>query len=183
MPEQSILEEAQQLIHGARNVAYGHPRDNFAAIASLWNGYLGAMGERREFSGQDVANMMILMKVGRVCNDNWHRDSYTDIAGYAGTAERMQEPIEVPADDEPVGEAAPHIWATWEGLVLAGKALHVPAGTHVVSANGTVWRLNDTDYTKDAYGGPAWLWIESPKPGSATVEGRVGPFIQIEGVE
>lgn len=89
---ESILEEAQRIIHGDRNVAYGHPRDNFAAIAAQWNAYLNHMGDR-ELNSLDVANLMVLMKVARVVNGVFHRDSYTDMAGYAGTGERLQEPV------------------------------------------------------------------------------------------
>lgn len=89
----SILEEAQRIIHGDRNVAYGHPRDNFAAIAAQWNAYLDHKGDR-PLNSLDVANLMTLMKVARVLNGVFHRDSYTDIAGYAGCAERLQEPVE-----------------------------------------------------------------------------------------
>lgn len=88
---ESILEEAQRLIHGDRNKSYGHPRENFAAIAALWNAYLDhAVADALE--PQDIANMMILMKVARINNGVYHRDSVTDIAGYAGTIERLQEP-------------------------------------------------------------------------------------------
>lgn len=86
---ESILEEAQRLIHGDRNKNYGHPRDNFREISKLFAGYLD-----REVSELDVANLMILMKVARAKDAGWHRDSYTDIAGYAGCAERLQEPVE-----------------------------------------------------------------------------------------
>lgn len=85
---ESILEEAQRLIHGERNKNYGHPRDNFREILALWNGYLGL-----QLNALDVANLMILMKVARAKDAGWHRDSYTDIAGYAGCAERLQEPV------------------------------------------------------------------------------------------
>ena len=83
---ESILEEAQRLIHGPRNKNYGHPRENFADIAALWSGYLD-----KEVSDIDVANLMILMKVARVKGTGYHRDSFTDIAGYAGCVERIYE--------------------------------------------------------------------------------------------
>lgn len=98
---ESILEEAQRLIHGERNQNYGHPRDNFADIARLFSGYLG-----QELSTIDVANLMILLKVARVKGAGYHRDSFTDIAGYAGCVERIyEEPVfkyggEYPVVDE-----------------------------------------------------------------------------------
>lgn len=95
--QQSILEEAQGLIHGVRNKSYGHPRDNFRNIALLWNAYLDG---KTEISELDHAVLMILVKVARLKNDGYHRDSVVDIAGYAGTIERLQEPL---LASEPVG--------------------------------------------------------------------------------
>ncbi|AEJ94553.1 hypothetical protein PBI_ACHEBE_51 [Mycobacterium phage Achebe] len=90
---ESILEEAQRLIHGERNKNYGHPRENFSDIAALFSGYL-----ERPISDIDVANLMILMKIARVKGTGYHRDSFTDIAGYAGCVERIYE--EEPTADE-----------------------------------------------------------------------------------
>ncbi|QOP65919.1 hypothetical protein SEA_STLSCUM_56 [Mycobacterium phage STLscum] len=87
---ESILEEAQRLIHGPRNKNYGHPRENFDDIAELFSAYL-----ERPITDLDVANLMILVKVARVKGTGYHRDSYTDIAGYAGCAARIyEEPVE-----------------------------------------------------------------------------------------
>ncbi|AEJ93642.1 phosphofructokinase [Mycobacterium phage Doom] len=87
---ESILEEARRLIHGPRNKNYGHPRENFADISALFSAYL-----ERPITDLDVANLMILVKVARVKGTGYHRDSYTDIAGYAGCAERIyEEPVE-----------------------------------------------------------------------------------------
>ncbi|QXN72931.1 hypothetical protein SEA_SUNSHINE924_55 [Mycobacterium Phage Sunshine924] len=87
---ESILEEAQRLIHGPRNKNYGHPRENFDDISALFSAYL-----ERPITDLDVANLMILVKVARVKGTGYHRDSYTDIAGYAGCAERIyEEPVE-----------------------------------------------------------------------------------------
>jgi len=112
---ESILQEAQRLIHGERNKNYGHPRENFADIAVLFTAYLD-----KEIDEIDVANLMILVKVARVKGTGYHRDSFTDIAGYAGCVERIyEEPGEVPlADwerqlldqaDEPVSSDREHI--------------------------------------------------------------------------
>jgi hypothetical protein len=89
----TILEEAQEAIFGARNVAYGHPRDNFTHTAKLWSAHKGV-----EFSAQEVAEFMVLLKLSRLQN-GYHRDSVVDIAGYAGTIERLQEPVEPTAPD------------------------------------------------------------------------------------
>src|SRR5690606_42055833 len=83
---ESIIEEAQRLIHGPRNKNYGHPRENFAEIAALFSGYLG-----KEITDIDVANLMILVKIARVKGTGYHRDSFTDIAGYAACVGRIYE--------------------------------------------------------------------------------------------
>ncbi|AJD82473.1 hypothetical protein SHEEN_55 [Mycobacterium phage Sheen] len=93
---ESILQEAQRLIHGERIKNYGHPRENFKDIALLFSGYL-----EKEITDIDVANLMILMKVARVKGTGYHRDSFTDIAGYAGCVERIYEEDEEPAVDGP----------------------------------------------------------------------------------
>jgi hypothetical protein len=92
---ESILEEAQRIIFGQRNADYGHPRENFKNIADLWTAFKGV-----EFTPMDVALMMIQVKVARLESGVYHRDSVTDIAGYAGTIERLQEPVEPPKPRE-----------------------------------------------------------------------------------
>lgn len=74
----SVLNEANKIVNGARNQAYGSAEDNFQNIANLWNGYLGS-----KITPVDVANMMALMKIARLKHSPDHRDSWVDIAGYA----------------------------------------------------------------------------------------------------
>lgn len=169
---ESILEEAQRLIHGDRNVAYGHPRDNFAAIAAQWNAYLDHMGDR-PLNPLDVANLMVLLKVARVVNGVYHRDSYTDMCGYAGTGERLQEPVLVP---RPTGgsftvtvdgdtQEYDHTGARrWDSIV------DVPRHVSVVDKDGDVWhrRLD------------GWYW--SVKSGhDLHAYDESGPFTEILG--
>lgn len=120
---ESILETAQRLIHGDRNASYGHPRENFKATKDLWQAYLDNIGDRKLVE-LDVANMMILMKTARVINGKYHQDSYTDIAGYAGTAERLQE--EEPA--KPARE--PRVWQ---------RLRAIPVGVSVTDCDGDRW--------------------------------------------
>jgi hypothetical protein len=91
----SILEEAQEIIYGDREKTYGNPRKNLAAIASLWEMYLYHKGllleNSEELRPEDVALMMMLLKVARMINDPTHRDSLVDLAGYAGLIERVQK--------------------------------------------------------------------------------------------
>lgn len=86
---ESILLEAQGLVHGDRNSAYGHPAEDFARTAGMWNGYLRD-ALKRPLVEEDVAAMMIQVKLSRIRNDILggrpvKRDSITDAAGYAET--------------------------------------------------------------------------------------------------
>lgn len=81
----TVLEEAASLTSGDREKAYGHPRENFGRIASMWEAYLGV-----PVSGRQVAMCMVLVKVARDAHQP-KRDNLVDVAGYARTAERLGE--------------------------------------------------------------------------------------------
>jgi len=88
----SILEEAQEIIHGDKNRDYGHPLDNHGLTAHMMMGYL----QRRygyqtpaHFDADDVCVFNVLQKVSRLANTPGHRDSLIDIAGYAGNIEMI----------------------------------------------------------------------------------------------
>lgn len=91
----NILKEAEKIIYGDREKTYGDPAKNLRAIASLWEMYLYERGVLDQNSDglrpEDVANMMILLKVARLINDPKHRDSLVDICGYAALVERIQK--------------------------------------------------------------------------------------------
>ena len=85
MTRQEILEKAKACVCGEREQDYGSPEDSFAAIADHWSVYLHRIGyllPHQELTPEDVALMMILLKVARQTGrgkvDNW-----IDIAGYA----------------------------------------------------------------------------------------------------
>jgi hypothetical protein len=75
-----ILSEAATLVHGDRQTAYGHPRDDFARTAKIWEGILGVPVEPHQ-----VALCMMGVKMSRLCKTPHHRDSWVDAAGYAET--------------------------------------------------------------------------------------------------
>lgn len=79
-----ILLEAHSLINGKRQSQYGPPQACFNKIARLWSTYL-----EKDITRADVANLMILLKIARQSNGTGSRDSYVDIAGYAGLAGDM----------------------------------------------------------------------------------------------
>jgi hypothetical protein len=74
----TILDEAREIVDGARQKAYGPPEDNFKDIALAWGTFLGI-----KITGQQVAEMMILLKAMRLRGNPNHWDSLIDIAGYA----------------------------------------------------------------------------------------------------
>jgi hypothetical protein len=82
----NILEEAQSIIYGDREKTYGHPAKNLLNIAKLWTTYLD-----KEVTAQDVATMMVLLKIARLMNQPDHRDSLVDSAGYLALIERIKE--------------------------------------------------------------------------------------------
>ena len=86
---EQILTEANKIVNGARNEAYGTPEDNFKKIASYWSSYLG-----KEVSAHDVAIMMILLKVARTQSGTGSMDNYIDIAGYAACAGEIYKAME-----------------------------------------------------------------------------------------
>lgn len=89
-PKKSILDEAAEIVSGARRKAYGHPENNFGRISALWNAYLsGKPSGALPITNTDVSLLMILMKVARLIESPDHRDSLVDLAGYAATVEML----------------------------------------------------------------------------------------------
>lgn len=86
MKGDTVNEEAQKLIFGDREAEYGHPAENLGRIATLWSAYL-----KQEVTAADVATMMILLKVARLKTGVGSRDTWIDIAGYAGLLERIHD--------------------------------------------------------------------------------------------
>lgn len=73
-----ILNAAGEAIGGPRQRDYGDVRMGFERIAELWGAATGAI-----FTAEQVALMMVLVKVARLTNSPDHLDSWMDIAGYA----------------------------------------------------------------------------------------------------
>lgn len=82
---ETILEEAQRLVYGARQASYGHPKSDFSRTAKIWSAILGA-----EVTASQVGLCMIGVKISRECNAH-KRDTVTDIAGYAATIQMLHE--------------------------------------------------------------------------------------------
>lgn len=82
---ESILEEAQRLVHGDRQSAYGHPLDDFTRTAAIWSAILEV-----PVTAEQVGLCMIAVKISRQCNAP-RRDNMTDAAGYAATVQMCVE--------------------------------------------------------------------------------------------
>lgn len=87
----SVLEEAQEIIHGDREQTYGHPAKNLTHISQQWRLYLNQkFGVDIELAAEDVCWMMADLKKVRQMNAPT-RDNLVDGAGYIGLVERVQE--------------------------------------------------------------------------------------------
>lgn len=90
-PRQMLLHHALEITSRDRNKAYGDPEDNFQNIADFWNTYMRqAKSAAAVFTSQDVAHLMILMKMARLSKNPAHYDSLLDVAGYAACAADCQ---------------------------------------------------------------------------------------------
>lgn len=89
--KESILDEAKRLTSNERQKNYGHPKDNFRRIADLWNAYLINRKYPQDIiSVEDVAWMMVLLKIGRDLNKPT-RDNLVDTLGYTRTLAMIRD--------------------------------------------------------------------------------------------
>ena len=105
MNRTEILVLADNTVNGERQDQYGDPEDNFKVIGDFWETFINAKclsvdGRGKpscKINPQDVANMMILLKVARLGTGAGSLDTYVDIAGYAacggGMGEKKQEEV------------------------------------------------------------------------------------------
>lgn len=90
-PRVAVLKEAAGLITGDREAEYGTPQVNFQRIADLWNVQLAhLLKDGAKFTPTDVALAMLQVKLGRAVQSP-KRDTFVDIAGYAGLAFELSE--------------------------------------------------------------------------------------------
>ena len=83
---ETILEEAQRLVHGNRGADYGHPADDYARTGRLWGAILGLP----DIDPRICCLMMAAVKISREVNKH-KRDNLTDLAGYAECANMVAE--------------------------------------------------------------------------------------------
>ncbi|WP_243115149.1 DUF6378 domain-containing protein [Intestinibacillus sp. Marseille-P6563] len=81
----SILDEAKRCVCGQREQDYGKAEDNFSLIASLWEPYIRTRcvsdGADVCIMPEDVAMLMALLKIARICSGTGTQDSFVDLAG------------------------------------------------------------------------------------------------------
>lgn len=82
MTRKEILSAASAAVLKDRQETYGPPEDSFSLIAEFWQAYL-----RRHKPGpltsNDVAALLILLKIARISKSPAHMDNWCDAAGYA----------------------------------------------------------------------------------------------------
>lgn len=88
---ETILTAAARIVDGDRERTYGDPGRNLRAISDLWDSWLVARGwSGPGLTTDDVASMMVLLKLARLANQPTHRDSQIDACGYLRLMERVQ---------------------------------------------------------------------------------------------
>jgi len=96
----AILSTARNLVTSDRASDYGPMKHNMDTIAKFWNVYLHCRPSGRSdiIDGEDVAMMLALMKVARICGGPFKDDSYIDLAGYAAVAGQVAYERETPQE-------------------------------------------------------------------------------------
>lgn len=94
-PTVSIFEDARDLIYGDREKDYGDPLENLGNIARYWETYLHSRGFLNPNCNEglayfDVCRMMELVKIARLGNSPFARDSSVDVCGYEGLIDRIR---------------------------------------------------------------------------------------------
>lgn len=83
---ETALDEAKRLVYGERQKQYAHPLDDYTCTAALWSAILG-----HHVTAEQAILCMIAVKVSRLARNVTHRDSITDVAGYAECLMRAVE--------------------------------------------------------------------------------------------
>jgi hypothetical protein len=83
---ETILEEAQRLVHGDRGSTYGHPIVDYGRTGRMWGAILGIP----DIDPRICCLMMAAVKISRETQGH-KRDNLTDLAGYAECASMVAE--------------------------------------------------------------------------------------------
>jgi len=82
---EEILQAAIQCVTKDRQATHGKPENSFADIAYLWSWYKGI-----EFTPQETAVMMALMKMARIKGNHTNDDNFIDLSGYCALAAELK---------------------------------------------------------------------------------------------
>lgn len=85
-PASEILKKASGLIDGERNAQHGDRKECHTLIAKMWSAYKGI-----DFTPNEVACMMVLLKMARTKSGSYNGDCYVDAAGYAALAGELAD--------------------------------------------------------------------------------------------
>ena len=92
----SLFDERAESITHDRLADYGDPRINFERIALMWSAITSA-----DISAQQVAHMMICLKLSRLQHTPNHIDTLVDVVGYARCAVMCGPEYEEQTDGQP----------------------------------------------------------------------------------
>lgn len=82
---ETILQEAQRLVHGDRGSDYGHPLDDFTRTVGAFNALTG-----HNLTPEEGTMFMMCVKLSREANRH-KRDNLVDAAGYADCTQQIHE--------------------------------------------------------------------------------------------
>ena len=85
----SILLEAQEITHGDRREAYGHPADDYQRTAGMVSAML-AHKLKEPITAAEMTMVMCCVKLSRQIN-RAGRDNTLDLAGYAWCTQEITE--------------------------------------------------------------------------------------------
>ena len=81
----SILEEAAEIVTGARQHDYGHARESFAKIATIATVLTG-----KDLTPQDCCKVLMAVKLTRESFQH-KRDNLVDLCGYAHLLQELEQ--------------------------------------------------------------------------------------------
>lgn len=86
---ETILQEAQRLVHGDRGESYGHPLDDYETTAALWSALLKD-SLRKPLTAEQAVLCMVAVKLSRESRKH-KRDNLTDAAGYSECVQMIHD--------------------------------------------------------------------------------------------
>lgn len=87
----NLAADAHAIVHGAREDEYGSKLQNFTQIAMLFQGTLATkLLPNSRITPEDVALLMMQVKIARLAKSPDHHDSILDVAGYAICYDELQ---------------------------------------------------------------------------------------------